>query len=139
MKFEFLKNILSLHRYAKRTIIIIVDIIFCVICTWLAFCLRLDEIIAFRNLNIQPIIISILIAIPIFWLFGLYKTIYRNSGLSIIFSIISSTILYGLTYFIIIGVYGINGVPRSVGIIQPMILFFSVLSSRLMVKYIFLL
>ena len=38
-------------------------------------------------------------------------------------------------YFLIIGVYRIEGVPRSIGIIQPMLLFFAISASRL-VKYI---
>ena len=137
MKLDFPKNILSLHRYVKRIILIIADIVLCGICTWLAFWLRLEELIAFSKINFLPIIISTLFAIPIFWMFGLYKTIYRYSGLSIIFTILSSTILYGLIYFFIIGVYGIKGIPRSIGIIQPMLLFFCVISSRLFIKFLF--
>ena len=36
----------------------------------------------------------------------------------------------------VIGVYGIQGVPRSIGILQPMLLFFAIMSYRLSVKYI---
>ena len=38
--------------------------------------------------------------------------------------------------FLIIGVYGIQGVPRSIGILQPMLLFFAIISSRLIVKFL---
>ena len=77
-----------------------------------------------------------MIAIPIFWLFGLYRTIFRYTSTSIIFTILSSSAVYGLLYFLIIGVYGISGVPRSVGVLQPMLLFFGVIGSRLAIKYI---
>ena len=90
----------------------------------------------FKDFNFFPAIVSVLIAIPIFWLFGLYRTIFRYTSLSIISTILASTFIYGLIYFLIIGVYSINGVPRSVGIIQPMLLFFSIISSRLLVKII---
>ena len=133
---NFLNNILSLHRYSKRAIAIITDIGLCILCTWLALTLRLEELILFKDFNFHPALISIIIAIPIFWLFGLYRTIFRYSGLSIIFNILASTFVYGLFYFLLIGFYGIQGVPRSIGVIQPMLLFFGIIGSRLAIKYI---
>ena len=133
---EFSNTILSLHRYSKRSIALITDIALCILCTWLAFSLRLEEIILFKHFNFYPALISIIIAIPIFWLFGQYRTIFRYTGLSIIFTILASTFVYGLLYFLVIGVYGIQGVPRTISILQPMLLFFAILSSRLGVKFI---
>ena len=57
--------------------------------------------------------------------------------MSIIFSVLSAVSLYGLVYFLVIGVYGIKGVPRSIGVLQPMLLFFAIMCSRLGVKYLF--
>ena len=135
--------IFSLHRYSKRTIAILTDISLCILCTWVAFVLRFEEFILLRNFNINSAVLSVVIAIPLFWFFGLYRTLYRFTGLSIIFNILASTFIYGLIYFLIISVYGIemvskfgNHIPRSIGIIQPMLLFFSILSSRLFVKYL---
>ena len=140
---EFLSSILSLHRYAKRTIAIITDAALCFICTWLAFTLRLEELILLKDFNFYPALISVIIALPIFWLFGLYRTIFRYTGLSIVLNILTSTFVYGLIYFLIIGIYGISSfttnyaiVPRSIGIIQPMLLFFAIITSRLSVKYL---
>ena len=121
----------------------ITDAGLCILCTWLAFVLRLEELILFKDFNFYPALISVVIAIPIFWLFGLYRTIFRYTGLSLILNILTSTFLYGLLYFLVIGVYGIASytpffalVPRSIGIIQPMLLFFAIISSRLGVKYL---
>ena len=133
---KFSKNILSLHRYSKRTIAIITDIALCVLCTWLAFLLRLEEIILLRDFNFYSALISIVIAIPIFWLFGLYRTIFRYTDLSIVLLILVSTSVYGLVYFLIIGIYSLQEVPRSIGILQPMLLFFTIISSRLVIKKI---
>ena len=90
---EFLNSIISLHRYSKRLIAIIIDLGFCILCTWLAFFLRLDEIILLKDFNFYPAIISMIIAIPTFWLFGVYRAIFRYTGLSIIFTIIFSIIV----------------------------------------------
>ena len=133
---EISTNILSLHRYSKRSIAIVTDMALCILCTWLAFFLRLEELIVFKDFNFYPALISVFMAIPIFWLFGLYRTIFRYTSLSIIFTILASSFVYGLLYFLVIGVYGIHGVPRSIGVLQPMLLFFAIITSRLGVKYI---
>ena len=143
--FKFFSNYnLSLHRYSKRVIVIFTDAILCIICTWLAFVLRLEELILPGDFNFYTAIISILIAIPVFWIFGLYRTVFRYTGTSIILTILSSTFVYGLMYFLVIGIYGAQStqyhigwiVPRSIGIIQPMLLFFAVILLRLSARYI---
>ena len=121
---EFSNIISSLNRYSKRAIVIITDVSLCILCTWLAFILRLEELILLKEFNFYPVLLSIIIAIPVFWLFGLYRTIIRYSGISIIFTILASSFVYGLIFFLVIGVYSIQGVPRSIGILQPMLLFF---------------
>ncbi len=133
---EFTNNILSLHPNSKRAIAILTDAGLCILCTWFAFILRLEELILFKNFNYIPALISIILAIPIFWLFGLYRTIFRFTGLSIIFTILASTFIYALLFFLIIGVYSIQGVPRSIGILQPMLLFFAIINSRLVIKFL---
>ena len=133
---KFSNIIISLPRYSKQAIAIITDAGLCVLCTWLAFVLILEELILFKDFNIYPALISLIIAMPIFWLFGLYRTIFRFTGLSISLTVSASIITYGLLYFLVIGVYGIQGVARSIGVIQPMLLFFAIIISRLGVKYI---
>jgi FlaA1/EpsC-like NDP-sugar epimerase len=80
--------------------------------------------------------VSIALALPIFWLLGLYRTIFRYSGLSIMFSASIALLVYGFLYFSVFGIYGVKDIPRSIGILQPMLLFFAIVSSRLFVKYI---
>ena len=134
---EISNNLTSLHRNIKRMLALTTDISLCIICTWLAFYLRLEELtLVSKFFSFYPAIISVIIFIPILWIFGLYRTIFRYAGLSIFFSILTSVITYGLLFFLVIGVYGIQGVPRSIGIIQPMLLFFAILASRFSTKYI---
>ena len=130
--------ILSFPRYLKQIIAVLCDLALCILCTWIAFSLRLDELILFKEFNFYPAIISVVIALPTFWLFGLYKTIFRYTSLPIIFTISASIFIYGLFYFLVISVYGIQGVPRSIGILQPMLLLFAIIFLRLVVKYLFL-
>jgi FlaA1/EpsC-like NDP-sugar epimerase len=131
------KSILNLPRFVKQIIAIIVDLSLCILCTWFAFYLRLDKFISIQGVALTPVIVSVALALPIFWLLGLYRTIFRYSGLSIMFSVSIALLVYGFLYFSVFGVYGVAGIPRSIGILQPMLLFFAIVSSRLFVKYIF--
>ena len=49
-----------------------------------------------------------------------------------------ATSVYALLYFAVIGIYGIQGIPRSIGIIQPILLFLSISLSRISIKFLFL-
>jgi len=132
------KNLTYLPRYAKRALAIILDLGFCILCTWIAFYLRLEQFIKINDITILAVVISISLAIPIFWLSGLYKTMYRFVGPSIILTVAIATFAYGLLYFSIIGIYGIHGIPRSIGIIQPLLLFLAISSSRVIISYSFI-
>ena len=131
------KSILNLPRFTKQIIAIIVDLSLCILSTWFAFYLRLDQFILIQGAALMATMVSVALALPVFWLFGLYRTIFRYSGLSIMFSVSIALVVYGFLYFSVFGAYGVVGIPRSIGILQPMLLFFTIVSSRLFVKYIF--
>ena len=132
------ENIINLPRYTKRIIVILIDIGLCIFCTWFAFFLRLEKFIQINDVTTLAVEISILLAIPIFWLMGLYKTIFRFQGSSIIFTVFIATFTYSLLYFVVIGIYGIQGIPRSIGIIQPILLFLVISATRVSIKFLFL-
>jgi FlaA1/EpsC-like NDP-sugar epimerase len=129
------KSILNLPRFTKQIVAIIVDLSLCVLSTWFAFYLRLDQFISMQGAALTAVIVSVALLLPVFWLLGIYRTIFRYSGLSIMLSVSIAILVYGFLYFSVFGVYGVVGIPRSIGILQPMLLFFAVVSSRLFIKY----
>jgi FlaA1/EpsC-like NDP-sugar epimerase len=134
---DITKSVLILPRFVKQTIAIILDLSLCILCTWLAFYLRLEQFILIKNDHVlSAALVSIILALPFFWLFGLYRTIFRYSGLSIMFSVFIALLVYGFLYFSVFGIYGVTGIPKSIGILQPMLLFFAIAFSRLVVKYL---
>jgi FlaA1/EpsC-like NDP-sugar epimerase len=136
IKQQITASVLDLSRPAKQTIAMLSDMSLCVICAVAAFYLRLEQFIPLKGPVITAAWTSVILAIPIFWLSGLYRTIFRYSGSGIIFSVAIAVIIFGLLYFCVFGLYQVKGVPRSIGILQPILLFFAVSSSRLLVKFI---
>ena len=131
----FSKSILTLPRYAKQIIALLTDSALCIIAVWLALYLKLDQFVSLKGNFFWPAIYSVIIAIPIFWLFGFYRTMFRYSGKSVLVSISFALIIYGLIYFSCISIYSLKGVPRSIGILQPLILFFAIAGSRLLLDF----
>jgi len=133
---NFSDKIFSLHRNSKRGIAITTDTFLCVFTLWLAFLIRLEKFILLKDISFIPVLLSVVLAIPIFWIFGVYRSLFRYAGLSILNTISISTFVYGLVYFSIISIYGIKDIPRSIGILQPILLFIGVLSSRFLTKFL---
>ena len=124
--------ILRLPRIVKQLTVALVDVIFCIATVIASYFLRLDAIVALEKISLLPIIVSILLALPIFLAFGLYKEIFRFSGLPALISVVKSVLVYLAAYSLFIVFIGIEGVPRTIGIIQPLLLLLAVSASRLL-------
>jgi FlaA1/EpsC-like NDP-sugar epimerase len=133
------QHILSLPRTAKRLVVLTLDAGLCVLAVWLAFYLRLGEWIALsghpRWSPMPAVIASILIALPIFIVSGFYRAIFRYSGWSALMTVMRATIVYGLIYTAIFTAIGILGVPRTIGLIQPILLLLLIGASRAMARF----
>ena len=135
-KTNIANNFLHLPRYAKQIIAVLFDLSLCFITVGAAFYLRLDQLVPLKGPILYAIVVSALFALPVFWLTGLYRTIFRYSSVSIVFSVSVAVSVYGLLYFCVFTLYQIEGVPRSIGVVQPMLLFFGIVILRLIVKFI---
>ena len=133
---EVYQNTINLPRYTKKIVVILIDVGLCIFCTWLAFYLRLEQFVKIDDVTSLAVEISILFVISIFWLMGLYNNIFRFVNSTILLSIFLATFIYALFYFAVIGIYGIQGIPRSIGIIQPILLFVTISTSRLCIKFL---
>jgi len=80
------------------------------------------------------IIVSVVLAVPIFVRFGLYRAIFRYSGISAMKSIVNGMVIYTLLFATIFTFFGLQSVPRTIGLIQPILLFALVSASRIIAR-----
>lgn len=126
--------ILALPRWAKRIIVMAVDVGLCVMSVWFAYYLRLGEFVWISGSELWAMGISIGIALPIFIVSGLYRAIFRYSGWPALLAVSRAIGVYGLLYASIVMVVGIKGIPRTIGIIQPILLLFFIGASRALAR-----
>src|SRR5450830_1720610 len=122
-------------RLAKRLLALSVDSFLCVLTVWLAFCLRLDQWSLLKSGQLWPMIVALALALPIFVVFGFYRAIFRYAGWAALAAVAQGMAIYGLLYALVFTVIGANGAPRSIGIIQPVLLLFAVGGIRLIARY----
>ena len=115
---------------------VLTDVSLCFFATSLAFYLRLGEFIYVESTSVWPALVSALLAIPIFSYLGLYKLVFRFSGLPVVKTIALGSMIYGFFFSSIFTFFGLDGVPRTVGIIQPILLFFAIVASRSIAQYL---
>lgn len=128
---------LELPRAAKRLIALSIDAATCVISVWFAFFLRLGYWPHPAGAPAHPILASIAIALPIFVSFGLYRAIFRYADSEALGTISRAVALYALPFMLIYTVIGIDGTPRTIGIIQPILLLLMVIVSRGLARAVF--
>ncbi|KEA04883.1 capsular biosynthesis protein [Agrobacterium sp. 13-626] len=126
---------LALPRSTKRALALLVDASLCVLTVWFAYCLRLDDWVILEGVEWLPAIVSLLVAIPIFIVLGLYRAIFRYAGMSAFMTVVKAVAIYALAFMTIFTAISVPGVPRTVGILQPLLLLIAIGLSRMWTRY----
>jgi FlaA1/EpsC-like NDP-sugar epimerase len=111
------------------------DLMICGLSVWLAFGLRLNQWGYFQGQQWIVFVVALGFSFPLFVSLGLYRPIFRYIGTTAFISITHVFVIYSVLFFGAFTLYGIDGVPRSIGVIQPMLLFFGIGASRYFMRY----
>ncbi|ANY18926.1 UDP-N-acetyl-alpha-D-glucosamine C6 dehydratase [Tsuneonella dongtanensis] len=129
--------VLLIPRSVKRAIALAGDVVMCALSVWLAFYLRIGFFPPIDDGPLQPMIVSISLALPIFVSFGLYRAIFRHTGPEALISIFRAVAVYTLPFATVYTLIGVTNVPRTLGLIQPILLALMVSGTRIAARVMF--
>lgn len=135
MTSRYVYKVLALNRARKRLVVIVLDLMLTLITVWLAFHLRLDQegLPQFQQKYVY--LLAPLLAVPIFMKLGLYRAIFRYTGMAAMFVTVKAVGIYAILFFAALLFFKWDGVPRSVGLIQPLLFLLLVGGSRAIARF----
>ena len=135
MTSRYVQKVIALNRASKRLVVIALDLMLAVITVWLAFHLRLDQDGMPQFQQKYVYLLAPLIAVPIFIRFGLYRAIFRYTGMAAMATLVKAVGIYAVLFFGSLLFFKWEGVPRSVGLIQPLLFLLLVGGSRAVARF----
>ncbi len=132
---SLINHILGVSRLTKRGIAVAADSLICLATVGAAYYLRLGYWSLPVGTQWLSYFASLLLALPLFMSFGLYRAIFRYAGWGALMAVFRACGIYGIIYSFIFTILGIGGVPRTVGLIQPILLFLLVGAARAIARY----
>ncbi len=135
MQSRLVKGTLNLSRMNKRVIAVICDAVVCLATVSFAYFLRLDSWVFPSGPQWLSYVGALLFSLPLFVNFGLYRAIFRYAGWGALMAVARACAIYGLIYSTVFTLIGVTGVPRTTGIIQPLLLFLAIAGSRAFARY----
>ncbi|MES2096964.1 MAG: nucleoside-diphosphate sugar epimerase/dehydratase [Pseudomonadota bacterium] len=128
--------LIAVSRRAKIAMLITLDALLCVAAVWISFSLRIGEWELWSSAIAAFGATALVIWLPIFWYFGIYRSIARFIGSRTMMRIATSCCLMMAVLVAIFGFNSISGVPRTVAIIQPLVFGSLLALSRVTIRYV---
>ena len=128
-------RLLGWPRSAKRAVVVGLDVALALASTWIAFTLRLDELNQPTGMQWWVYVLAPVLSVPVFVKFGLYRAIFRYTGQAALMATAQAVAVYGGLLLGILLWQRWPGVPRSVGVLQPLIFLLLVGASRAMARF----
>ncbi len=128
-------KILAWPRPVKRLVVVGMDIVLSLLATWLALSLRLESPNWPDQMQLRVYVLAPLLAIPVFIRLGLYRAIFRYTGQAALVTTAKAVAIYGAVLLGILLWARWENVPRSLGVLQPVIFLLLVGASRALARF----
>jgi len=128
-------RILNWPRTVKQLVVLSQDMVLAIVATWIAFTLRLDVAHIPSGAQWWVYLLAPTLFIPVFIKFGLYRAIFRYTGLAALLATGLAVLIYGCLLTTILVWQQWPGVPRGLGVLQPLVFLFLVGASRALARF----
>ena len=133
-----LDRMAGLSRPTKKAMAFATDLVLLAMSIWIAYSLRIGEWVLW-NIGIERLSIgAYAFMVPIFFATGVYQAIFRFAGAGMMRTLIRAFLFYGLAMVLVYMLVGIDEVPRTTAIVQPICFFILIIGARGFTRYLFL-
>jgi FlaA1/EpsC-like NDP-sugar epimerase len=122
-------------RLTKQALAVVSDTAICAIAVQLAMDLLMEAHVPWSVQHNWMFLLGLAFFFPIFISMGLYRGIFRFAGLQVIFTLNKAMAVYAFLYASVFMAFGVDQVPRSVGLLQPLLFGLGIFTGRLFVSY----
>lgn len=133
---SLLEKIAQLARWQKKAIVLLLDIVLCMQSIWIAYSLRIGVWVLWDIAVQKIVLVCLLMMVPVFFLSGVYQAIFRYAGTGMMKTLVRAFAIYSIVIGFVFAVVGMDGVPRTIGLIQPVVFFILVGFSRVTARYL---
>ncbi len=128
-------QVLNWSRGTKWLFVAVLDILMSVVAMWMAFSLRLDIFHWPSSMEWVAYGVAPMLSIPVFIKFGLYRAIFRYTGLAVVTATAQAIAVYAVLLCILLQWQQWPGIPRTLGLLQPVIFLVLVVISRALARF----
>ena len=111
-------TLINLSRFQKQLVLLVFDSVALVAILLASFSIRLGYLYVPGSDLVWVVLATPCIAIPVFVRFGLYRAVIRYIGFKALWSIVQAVSLYALLWSLIGFMASVDGIPRSVILIN---------------------
>ena len=129
------RHVLGWSRWTKWLLVMVLDTVMAIVAMWMAFSLRLDMLHWPSGMQWLAYALAPVLAIPVFIKFGLYRAIFRYTGLAALVATAQAVAMYGILLFALLLWQQWPGIPRTIGLLQPVIFLVLVGASRALARF----
>ncbi|GGB91790.1 nucleotide sugar epimerase/dehydratase WbpM [Novosphingobium endophyticum] len=131
-----LDKVVSIRRPVRRWLVFATDGLLCFCAAWIAFALRLGEWPTDAATTLTFASAAFAFWIPFAWFVGVYRNLIRYSGARALTRLCYACALLAAPLFVIFTLVRVDGVPRTLAALHPIVFFLLLMFSRLSMRFI---
>jgi len=137
MRKKIISTLILSNRYQKSSFKILCDLLILISTVWTAYVLDFGAIYPFTFSNYGIFLSSVLIAIPVFIIFDLYKSIIRFIGFKEIWVIVKAVTIYSFLWGLVVSYFYPEESNLTVFFMHWLLVLVLIVSSRMIAVWIF--
>lgn len=133
---EFIQSLMGTSRVLKQTIVGSADLAACVVAVWLSFTVRLGSWVGVERGVVVFAGAAVVTMYGVFIGFGVYRNVFRFHGPRSVGLLARSCAVIAIPLIAVFGYVSVPGIPRTVSVIFPLVLFTLITSGRIVMRFV---